>query len=81
MAIPNPLTNLGLLKVAGVAALFVLATRFLSVYPLLYSLQNGLRVSLLTSINLAQTSFGLFIYALGLKYGILSLTSRLWSSH
>lgn len=70
MAIPNPLNNLGLLKVAGAAALFVIATRFFSVYPILYFLRNGHRVSLLTSINLAQISeFGLVITALGIKYG------------
>jgi Kef-type K+ transport system membrane component KefB len=70
MAIPNPLANLGMLKVAGVAALFVIATRFLSVYPLLYFLKNGNRVSLLASINLSQISeFSLVISAIGIKYG------------
>jgi Kef-type K+ transport system membrane component KefB len=69
MAIPNPLANLGMLKVAGVAALFVIATRFLSVYPLLYFLGNGNRVSLLASINLSQISeFSLVITAIGIKY-------------
>ncbi|MEW6660411.1 MAG: cation:proton antiporter [Thermodesulfobacteriota bacterium] len=70
MAIPNPLANLGMLKVAGAAALFVIATRFLSVYPLLYFLGNGNRVSLLASINLSQISeFSLVITAIGIKYG------------
>ncbi|MBM4293425.1 MAG: sodium:proton exchanger [Deltaproteobacteria bacterium] len=69
MAIPNPMDNLGMLKLAGVAALFVVATRFLSVYPILYYLKNGHRVSLLTSINLSQISeFALVITALGIKY-------------
>jgi Kef-type K+ transport system membrane component KefB len=69
MAIPNPLANLGMLKVAGAAALFVIATRFLSVYPLLYFLKNGNRVSLLASINLSQISeFSLVITAIGIKY-------------
>jgi Kef-type K+ transport system membrane component KefB len=69
MSIPNPLANLGMLKVAGVAALFVIATRFLSVYPLLYFLRNGNRVSLLASINLSQISeFSLVITAIGIKY-------------
>ena len=69
MVIPNPLLNLGMLKLAGVAALFVIATRFLSVYPLLYFLGNGNRVSLLASINLAQISeFSLVITAIGIKY-------------
>jgi Kef-type K+ transport system membrane component KefB len=70
MEIPNPLQNLGMLLVAGAAALFLIASRFLSVYPLLYFLQNGNRVSLLTSINLSQLSeFALVIAAIGLKSG------------
>ena len=69
MTIPNPLDNLGMLKLAGVAALFVIATRFFSVFPILYWLKNGNRVSLLTSINLSQISeFALVITALGIKY-------------
>jgi Kef-type K+ transport system membrane component KefB/voltage-gated potassium channel Kch len=68
MSIPNPLLHLGLLKIAGVAALFLVATRFLSVYPVLYSLKNGNRVSLLTAINLSQLSeFALVIVVIGLQ--------------
>jgi Kef-type K+ transport system membrane component KefB/Trk K+ transport system NAD-binding subunit len=70
MEIPNPLQNLGMLLVAGAAALFLISSRFLSVYPLLYFLKNGNRVSLLTSINLSQASeFALVISAIGLKSG------------
>jgi Kef-type K+ transport system membrane component KefB len=36
MIIPNPLLNLGMLKVAGAAALFLVASRFLSVFPVLH---------------------------------------------
>lgn len=69
MTIPNPLANLGMLKLAAIAALFVIATRFLAVYPVLYLLKNGNRVSLLTSINLSQISeFALVITALGIKF-------------
>jgi len=69
MTIPNPLNNLGMLMVAGLAALFVIATRFFSVFPILYFLKNGHRVSLLTSINLSQISeFALVITALGIKF-------------
>ena len=68
MAIPNPLANLGMFKVAGAAALFLIASRFLSVYPVLYFLKNGNRVSLLTSINLSQLSeFALVITVIGMK--------------
>ena len=55
MEIPNPLENLGMFLVAGAAALFLIASRFLSVYPILYLLKNGNRVSLLTSINLSSS--------------------------
>lgn len=68
MVIPNPLDNLGMFKVAGAAALFLIASRFLSVYPVLYFLKNGNRVSLLTSINLSQLSeFALVIGVIGIK--------------
>ena len=70
MEIPNPVANLGMFMVAGAAALFLIASRFLSVYPILYFLKNGNRVSLLTSINLSQLSeFALVITAIGLKSG------------
>lgn len=69
MEIPNPLHNLGFILVAGAAALFVVATRFLTIFPVLYYLKNGSRVSLLTSINLSQISeFALVISVLGMKY-------------
>jgi Kef-type K+ transport system membrane component KefB len=68
MEIPNPMHNLGMLLVAGAAALFLVASRFLSVFPILYSLKNGNRVSLLTSINLSQLSeFALVITVIGVK--------------
>jgi Kef-type K+ transport system membrane component KefB/voltage-gated potassium channel Kch len=68
MEIPNPVRNLGMFLVAGAGALFLIGSRFLSVYPLLYFLKNGNRVSLLTSINLSQLSeFALVISAIGLK--------------
>ncbi len=70
MAIPNPMANLGMFKVAGAAVLFLIASRFLSVYPVLYFLGNGNRVSLLTSINLSQLSeFALVITVIGVKAG------------
>lgn len=68
MVIPNPLNNLGLLLLAVILAVFLMATRFLSVFPMLYGLGNGNRVSLLTSINLSQLSeFALVIAAIGVK--------------
>jgi Kef-type K+ transport system membrane component KefB len=68
MIIPNPLAKPGLLMIAGLTAGFLVLTRFFSVYPLLYSLGNGNRVSLLAAINLSQISeFALVIAVIGLK--------------
>ncbi|MEJ2070654.1 MAG: cation:proton antiporter, partial [Syntrophobacterales bacterium] len=68
MVIPNPLNKPGLLMIAGVTAGFLVLTRFLSIYPLLYGLGNGNRVSLLASINLSQISeFALVIVVIGSK--------------
>ena len=70
MQIPDPLNAPGILAIAGVASLFLIGSRFLSIYPVLYLLKNGNRVSVLTSINLSQISeFSLVITALGMKAG------------
>jgi len=74
MQIPNPLDNTGVLLVAGLASAFLVLSRFLSIFPILYSLKNGLRVSLLTSINLSQISeFSLVIASLGVAAGHISV--------
>jgi len=68
MLIPNPLNNPGLLIIALILALFLVASRFLSIFPVLYWLKNGNRVSLLTTINLSQISeFALVIAVIGRK--------------
>ena len=73
MQISNPSDNPEILLYAASAAVFLIASRFLSIFPLLYSLKNGNRVSLLTSINLSQISeFSLVIAALGLAAGQIS---------
>lgn len=65
MKIPQP-TVLMITAAIGMS-LFVLASRLLSVFPVLYCLGNGLRASLIASINLAQMSeFSLVIASLGL---------------
>jgi Kef-type K+ transport system membrane component KefB len=70
MQIPNALENPGILGIAAVSALFLIITRFLSVFPILYLLNNGHRISLLSSINLSQLSeFSLVIASLGIKQG------------
>lgn len=64
MKIPQP--TLTIVTAAVGMSLFVLASRLLAVFPVLYLLGNGLRASLIPSINLAQMSeFSLVIASLG----------------
>lgn len=73
MKIPNPVTHINLVGIAVIVAAFVIVTRFLSIYPVLFSLKNGNRVSILTSLNLSNVSeFSLVIAALGLASGHIS---------
>ena len=73
MKIPNPVAHASLVGIAFIAALFVILSRFLSIYPVLFSLKNGNRVSVLTSLNLSNISeFSLVIAALGLAAGHIS---------
>lgn len=68
MQIPNPLHHPDLLALAVLTSVFLMVSRFLSVYPVLYWLRNGQRVSLLVPINLSQMSeFALVIAALGIS--------------
>jgi Kef-type K+ transport system membrane component KefB len=68
MVIPNPLQNPGLLGLAVILTFFLVVSRFLVVFPVLYWLKNGIRVSLLTSVNLSQLSeFALVIAVIGYK--------------
>jgi Kef-type K+ transport system membrane component KefB len=70
MQIPNPLGQPVLLVTAALAALFLIVSRFLAIFPVLYFLKNGNRVSILTSINLSQISeFSLVIASLGFTAG------------
>jgi Kef-type K+ transport system membrane component KefB len=70
MKVPNPLENTGLLVTAGFASIFLILSRFISVFPFLYSSKNSLRISLLPSINLAQISeFSLVIASIGVSAG------------
>lgn len=64
-----PVPTASLLAYAALASLFLVATRFLSVFPILYSMKEGLRSSLIPSINLSQMSeFSLVIASLGLGF-------------
>jgi hypothetical protein len=68
MQIPVPTAST--VGLALLASAFLVATRLLSVFPVLYAAGSGLRASLLPTINLAQMSeFSLVIAALGLSLG------------
>ncbi|MDD5644128.1 MAG: cation:proton antiporter [bacterium] len=70
MQVPNPFGNPSVLLIAITASVFLVVSRFLSIFPVLYLLRNGLRVSLLTSVNLSQMSeFSLVIASLGVAVG------------
>jgi Kef-type K+ transport system membrane component KefB/Trk K+ transport system NAD-binding subunit len=70
MQIPNPVENADVLRIAAIASAFLIVSRFLVVYPILYLLGNGNRVGLLVSINLSQISeFALVVAALGAGLG------------
>ncbi len=70
MQIPNPFDNPSILITAAIASAFLISSRFLSIFPVLYSLKNGLRISLLTFINLSQISeFSLVIATIGVAAG------------
>ncbi len=71
MKIPMPTVEV-LLIGALLSALLIL-TRFLSIFPILYALKLGNRISILSSINLSQISeFGLVIGSLGVAYHHIS---------
>jgi Kef-type K+ transport system membrane component KefB len=71
MQIPAP--SLAIVIAAIAMSLFVFASRLLAIFPVLYLLGNGLRASLIPSINLAQMSeFSLVIASLGLALDHIS---------
>ncbi len=73
MQIPNPFADISILVTAAAVSAFLIISRYLSIFPVLYALRNGLRVSLLTPINLSQISeFSLVIAALGVTAGHIS---------
>ncbi len=71
MKIPQP--SLSIVTAAVAMSLFVFVSRLLAIFPVLYLLGNGLRASLIPSINLAQMSeFSLVIASLGLSLDHIS---------
>jgi len=68
MTIPVP--SIPIIGQALIVVLFVIASRFLTVYPILSLSGSGRRTAVITSLNLAQISeFSLVIASLGLGYG------------
>ena len=68
MRIPMP--TLSILGLAALTSIFLIASRFLSIFPVLYAMRYGHRVSLIPSINLSQISeFSLVVASLGLALG------------
>jgi Kef-type K+ transport system membrane component KefB len=68
MRIPMP--SVSLVAIAALSSCFLIASRFVSIVPVLYMLGYGHRVSLLPAINLSQMSeFSLVIASLGLALG------------
>jgi Kef-type K+ transport system membrane component KefB len=64
--VPDPM----LLIMAAVIVLFVIVSRFLTIYPLLSLAGSGRRTSFIASLNLSQISeFSLVVAALGVGYG------------
>jgi len=68
MRIPMP--SVSLLALAAISSAFLIASRFICIFPLLYLMGYGHRVALLPAINLSQLSeFSLVIASLGLALG------------
>ena len=68
MVIPMP--SITIIAQAITVVLFVIASRFLTIYPLLSLSGSGRRTALITSLNLAQISeFSLVIGSIGLAHG------------
>lgn len=68
MKIPMPTGSI--LALAAVTSVFLIVSRFLSIFPVLYLMGFGHRVSLIPAINLSQISeFSLVVVSLGLSLG------------
>lgn len=68
LKVTAPSLNIFLLSL--LASVFLIASRFISLSPLLYFMKKGVRVSFLVPLNIAQISeFSLVIVAIGVSYG------------
>jgi Kef-type K+ transport system membrane component KefB len=65
-----PLPTATILWMATLTSVFLVLSRFVSIFPVLYMLGSGHRVSLIPAINLSQISeFSLVVASLGLALG------------
>jgi Kef-type K+ transport system membrane component KefB len=65
-----PLPTASILWLAAVTSFFLVASRFISIFPVLYLMRSGHRVSLVPAINLSQISeFSLVVASLGFALG------------
>jgi Kef-type K+ transport system membrane component KefB len=75
MAVPPP--NSTFILWAVLIAIFVFASRLLTVFPCLHAMRQGFRSSLLPALNLSQISeLSLVIVALGASFGHLSAKAQ-----
>ncbi len=71
LQIPKPSEHV--MYLATMISLFVLVSRVITMYPVLYKMKYGNRASLLPALNLSQLSeFSLVLGALGVTYGHIS---------
>ncbi|MDD5094255.1 MAG: cation:proton antiporter [Dehalococcoidia bacterium] len=62
--------SLHIFTMAVLASFFLIASRFIAMFPLLYLMKKGIRVSFLVPLNIAQISeFALVIATLGMGFG------------
>lgn len=68
MKIPMP--TVSILGLAAATSVFLIVSRFIAIFPVLYLMRYGHRVSLIPAINLSQISeFSLVVASLGLAFG------------
>jgi Kef-type K+ transport system membrane component KefB len=73
MQVTQPSVNTFLLSL--LASLFLIVSRFISLFAPLYMMKKGIRVSFLVPLNIAQISeFSLVIVAIGVGYGHINET-------
>ena len=63
-----PLPTMGVVGLAAILVVFTMVSRFITVFPPLYAMKQGIRASILPAINLAQISeFSLVLIQVGVQ--------------